>query len=307
MQPEPMTYPRAHLVDPHNGGVYHCISRCVRRSWLCGVDKLTGMNFEHRRAWLEQRVLHLCNLFAVDLHGYAIMSNHYHLVVATVPVRTASWSDEEVARRWCAIDKATDAHEFSQRVAVLCANRERLAVVRDRLGSLSWLMRFINEPLARMANKEDEVSGRFWEGRFKSVALLDEAAVLACMVYVDLNPVRAGIVEYPAEAAHTSFAKRKRSGDSNVAPLMPLEALGTTLPEYEALMELTASAPRDGTARSSHVPLPSLLRRQCIRPEQWHSHVSAHRHRFRAAGRVEALREYALRLGQHWVCAVRLA
>ena len=90
-----MTYPRAHLVDP-NGGYYHVCSRCVRRAWLCGTDSTTGYNFDHRRQWLEDRILQLAEIFAVDLCGYFVMSNKYHVVLNMAPGRISRWRDEEV-------------------------------------------------------------------------------------------------------------------------------------------------------------------------------------------------------------------
>jgi len=76
------------------------------------------------------------------------------------------------------------------------------------LKDLSWYMRCLNEKVARMANAEDACTGRFWEGRFKSQALLDEAAVVSCMAYVDLNPIRAGICESLETSAFTSIQER---------------------------------------------------------------------------------------------------
>ena len=299
-----MTYPRAHLVDSVNGGVYHCISRCVRRSWLCGRDPLTGFDFEHRRAWLETRVLALCELFAVELYGYAIMSNHYHLVVQTVPKRTALWSDDQVARRWCSIRQAPDEHDFELRVAALVAVPQRIAVLRERLASLSWLMRFINEPLARLANEQDNVTGRFWEGRFKSFALLDEAAIIACMAYVDLNPVRAKAAATPTDCAHTSIARRLRTHDGNAAPLRPLSALGLTLAHYEQLLSWTL-ATDSGQVKRPSAFVASTLARQRLEPDDWLQQVRAHRFKYRAYGAASRLADYAQTLGQRWICGAK--
>src|SRR5512139_3771595 len=203
-----MAIARKHLVDAEHPGCYHLYSRCVRRAWLCGEDPATGRSYEHRRQWLEDRLLFLCQHFAVAIYAYAIMSNHYHLVVRLDPRAPQRWSDRTVATRWVALFPQKSGADLdamrSARIDSICHDAEALVEYRSRLGSLSWLMRLLNEPIARRANREDECTGHFWEGRFESQALLDDAAWLSASVYVDLNPVRARLTDDPLAATHTS-------------------------------------------------------------------------------------------------------
>ncbi len=192
---------------------YHCISRCVRRAFLCGKDSRTGFDFNHRRQWIVDRITMLATVFAVDLCAYAIMSNHYHIVFKIDVDRVRQWSDKEVAKRWLQIFTGPMLmHQYLANVdlseAELSCVTDIFSTWRHRLSDISWFMRCINEPIARMANAEDHCTGRFWEGRFKSQALLDTRAVLACMAYVDLNPIRAAMAKTPEHSDYTSIQQR---------------------------------------------------------------------------------------------------
>src|SRR5690606_10999732 len=99
-KPVRMTRPRNQLVSIETTPYYHCIARCVRRAWLCGDDPYTGKNFDHRKPWLVQRLKFLAEVFAIDIAAYAVMSNHYHVVLHVDATRCAAWSDDEVIRRW---------------------------------------------------------------------------------------------------------------------------------------------------------------------------------------------------------------
>ena len=208
---------RADLFDPAEVAVVHCINRCVRRCFLCGDDPLTGRNYNHRKAWLEERLRFLAGQFGIDVLGFAILSNHFHLVLRNRPDVVATWSDTEVATRWlalCPLRKTPIGEPAEPTDAQLDTIRrvpQRLAEIRRRLSDVSWLMRFIAEPVARRANREDQVTGRFWQGRFKAVKLCDEAAILACAVYVDLNPIRAGLALTPESSDFTSLQRRIES------------------------------------------------------------------------------------------------
>src|SRR6202522_1511959 len=211
------TYARGQIVVADQVGVYHCIARCVRRAFLCGVDPYSAKDFSHRKEWILNRLRELAGLFAIEVCGYSVMSNHLHLVLRIRPDIAGQWCADEIALRWCRVFPARDyatgkpVEPGEHDLAMLKANPERLAELRKRLGNLSWFMRCLCEKIARDGNHEDGSSGRFWAGRFKSVALLDEAAILACSVYVDLNPIRAGLATTPEESAFTSGCDRIRS------------------------------------------------------------------------------------------------
>jgi len=167
-----------------------------------------GKCFEHRKPIVEARIRQLGEIFAVSVYAYAVMSNHLHVVLQTLPEVVAVWSDDEIAARWMRLFPRQDVNPALQ-AEVLAGNPERLAVLRGRLANLSWFMRCLSEPIARAANREctnreDICKGWFWEGRFRCQVLLDQTAVIAAMAYVDLNPVRAEICETLEDSAHTS-------------------------------------------------------------------------------------------------------
>ena len=95
-----MPQPRKTLISLSDTPFYHCMSRCVRRAFLCGVDDYSGINYEHRRDWLEYKLHRTADAFAIRLCAYAVMNNHYHVVLNVRSDMAASWSDHEVVERW---------------------------------------------------------------------------------------------------------------------------------------------------------------------------------------------------------------
>lgn len=229
-----MTRARYQQVSLSETPFYHCICRCVRRAFLCGRDHYSGQDYEHRRQWVVERLATLVNVFAIDLCAYAVMSNHYHVVLRVDQARAESWTQREVAEHWMRLfsgpllvqrwlrDETGDAESLKA--------LEIVEEWRSRLYDLSWFMRCLNEYLARKANEEDGCKGRFWEGRYKSQALLDEKALLSCMAYVDLNPVRAGMAAVPETSDYTSLQQRSRA----VQNKLPIEKVPTLLPLVDA-------------------------------------------------------------------------
>ena len=303
-----MRYKRSHLINP-NGGTYHVCSRCVRKSFLFGVDAQTGRDFSHRRVWIERRIAELGKLFSISVYAYAIMSNHYHLVLN---VEQGDLSDDEAADRWLRLCpgrvavRNRDGGLELQKTALL-SDPLRLQIVKARLSSISWFMRFINEPLARMANREDDCSGRFWEGRFKSQALLDEASILACMVYVDLNPVRAGMSRSLDGSEFTSI--KRRLEEASADNLMTVVGERRVIPSVSPItldnyLELIFWTQDNQSAQRRCLPARVL---QCLRhnhtnQDSWFAdHLPKPETWQRAVGSSQSLTVYAASLNQKWI------
>ena len=231
---------------------------------------------------MEDRLLFLSSIFAIDICAYAVMSNHVHVVLHVDVNQSQVWSDNDVVERWHRLHKGTLLTQMLARGATLSQGLlltldDTIAEYRRRLHDISWLMRDLNEYIALEANKEDDCTGRFWEGRFKSQALLDEAAVLACMAYVDLNPIRAKIAVTPETSQHTSIQTRLASIKNNTAPaLMPFvgnpredmpKGLAFSLKDYCELVDTTGRIIRDDKA--SHIDHQPILQRLGLSDEQW--------------------------------------
>ena len=274
-----MTKPRSSLVSVTDTPYYHCISRCVRRAFLCGEDTYTGKSFEHRRDWFIERLRTLSDSFCVAVCAYAVMSNHCHLVLYIDVEALKALSMDEVIERWCLLYRGPkviqryrhgeELNEFEQ-----TAVSEIAESWRSRLGDLSWYMRCLNEYIARRANIEDGCTGRFWEGRFKSQALLDEQALITAMAYVDLNPIRVKMAEDLESSDKTSVKQRLETVTKQLSEEpVPLRAftgmanqdnkgLPFNLQDYLRLVDWSGRCVREdksGAIRGSSPPILDLL------------------------------------------------
>ncbi len=287
-----MPQARKSLISLEATPYYHCVSRCVRRAFLCGVDALTGASYEHRRGWVEEKLLALPEVFAIEVCAYAVMSNHFHVVLHVDAEEANGWETREVIERWHRLFKGTYlSQRYMSGDAMTQAERDAVSDTaeqwRQRLMDVSWFMRVINESVARQANQEDGCSGRFWEGRFKSQALLDEKALAACMAYVDLNPIRAKLAKTAETSDHTSIKRRinnaKTHGFSEAIKTQPSslspfagnprqrmpKGIPMRLNDYLQLADWTGRILRDDKRGAIPEHLPPLLERLQIEPKQW--------------------------------------
>ena len=295
---------------------YHCISRCVRRAFLCGVDALSGKSYQHRREWVEQQLLAQSRAFCVDVVGYAIMSNHYHVIVKVNLEQAASLSAEAILTRWQQLYrlnplmvrfKAGNVLTDAEKVIV----DMKIARMRDILINISRFMGYLNERIARKANVEDDCKGRFWEGRFLSQALLDETALLQCLAYVELNPVRAGLSHDPMQSEYTSI-KRRLAG--NCSDLLPFKSdkpeavadhhyhLPFHLDDYLQLLDWSGRIIREDKQGAIPEDAPPLIDQLSITPVRWQTAmrppVLSHQ---KALGSTTHIKKYCQAIGQHWL------
>jgi REP element-mobilizing transposase RayT len=330
--------PRKYVVAEDETGVHHCINRCVRRAYLCGTDEVSGKCFDHRKQFIQDRLEFLAGVFGIDVLAFDVMSNHLHVVLRNRPDVVRSWSDDEVAQRWWKLfprrrDESGDpAPPQESDLSMITSDLEKLAEIRKRLSNIGWLMRCVAEPVARMANREDECTGRFWEGRYKCQPLLDESAIAACMAYVDLNPVRAGIAKTPESSQFTSASvatKKRRSRAqaqrggwlSPVALARDHASEAKTVPrhlasnrgcvsmsqeDYLKLLDWSGRQLRRGKHSTIPETLPPKLTRLGISEDGWLTLVKDFGRVFhRAAGNPASLSREATRRNRRWLQGAR--
>lgn len=342
--------PRCKIIDRNEPGVYHCYNRCVRAESLLSVDLTKGPEYDQRKDWLLAMLTSLASIFCIEIFKYSIMDNHLHLILRNRPDLVREWSKENILRRAMRLfpDKFRRLGWYVEPQDPLpqhlLENQELIEEMRSRLCDISWLMKVLQERIARHCNSEDEVSGHFWADRFKSKPLLDDAAVLACSMYIDLNPIRAGVADRPEQSKYTSaydrirgmLARRnKRKGkvksddvlpDFFLAPLNvtgdyedeDLEAAGLrasnkgifemTLDIYLKLLDNVGRMLQTGKRGAIPEDLASILERIGIRPEHFADCVDTYGHWTRqVVGSEKKLREMAEKMKSKWLQGVKKA
>jgi len=271
---------------------------------------------------------HLVELFSIEVIAYAVMSNHLHCLIRTRPDVAQSWTAEEVATRWRTLFPLTwnlkaktggKQGPTKEEVEAIAGNPARVELYRARLSSISWFNRCLNENIARRANKEDDCTGRFWEGRFQCQRVYDVAGIVACSAYIDLNPIRAGIAKTLEGSDHTSIQARIHDKVKKVPvrckkwssiPLLSIPAVTNqqlTLDDYLKLVDETGRC-HAGKKKSISPEVAPILTRLNIEPEQWTEATKQLRKTFkRVVGPEESIKKAAKRVKRSWFHGLRAA
>ncbi len=326
-----MTQARKTQISISDTPYYHCMGRCVRRAFLCGEDAFTGKDYSHRKIWIVDKLRELAQIFAIEVCAYAVMSNHYHLVLKINNEYSKLMSDDEVIDRWMRLFNGNVL--INQFLKGECKSQgeldkvqETISIWRERLSDISWFMRCLNETIARQANAEDNCKGRFWEGRFKSQALLNEQALLSCMIYVDLNPIRAGLSDNLEDSDFTSIQQRiiaysnqlNEKKDSIKNKSKPIKLAGFTngsnirkgipysLKDYFELTDWTGRAIRDD--KRGYIPdkEPKILGKLGIDIDIWLGSVKEYGESYRTfVGSEQELKNVCEHTGKKWLAGVK--
>lgn len=330
---------RAEVFAADEIAIVHVMNRTVRRCFLLGDDPVTGKNYDHRKQWIDDQLIHQARHFGIDLLCQAILSNHFHLVLRSRPDVVAEWDDTEVARRWlmlCPVSKdehGRPAEPTEFELNHIRNDKKKLKTIRSRLSDISWWMRLLSQNIAQRANFEDQEVGKFWQARYRAVRLLDETAILACAAYVDLNPIRAALAETIEASDFTSAQKRAmdlRPGSStalsnprcgsHLAPVDLQERSGKTGPcankrkqrcsnkgflsmstaDYLSLLDWTARQQRSGKRGSTPKNVAPIFERLGITADAWCQLVQNFGRLFSVvAGQPARIDEHRSKSGDH--------
>lgn len=339
-----MATPRSDIFHPLEMGIYHCYSRCVRQEFLFGKDHRSKKSYEHRRTWIDEWTRDLARWFAIDVIFNTYMDNHFHLVLRNLPHLVEKWNDRDVIRRAikifpCKFKKLGVKRNKPTRAQLtkFTGDRKLVKEMRIRLSDISWFMRQLNQKIARRANAEDECTGHFFEKRFGSRAVTDEAGLLICGIYVDLNQIRAQEARTPETSTRTSayqrlkalLARRRRSpkaakfdgylcpintqGDQQRAGYSKAGVFGSarasdqgvlemTVEQYLELLDWSGRQARRGKRGKIDPNTPPILERIGLNGDNLMTFVEHYDELFRVAvGGAESLAKMAEKLGRKWL------
>lgn len=306
-----MALARKHLISIQDTPYYHIVTRCVRRAFLCGKDKYSGQCYEHRRELIVERIEQLADVFNIDVCAYAVMSNHYHLVIKVND--TKDWSERKCLIDWSSLCGISDVcQRYIKQEGLSKAELDLVYLdaneYRQRLMSISWFMKLLNEYIAKCANSEDKVTGCFWESRFKSQALLDERALLTCMAYVDLNPIRAGIAATAEASDYTSIQERIKAKKTKLLNLGSGDSdIQFGLSDYCALVDATGRI--IVANKKGYIPddLPPILQRLNLNEYTWIDELNQFKTKgHTAVGTIQQLKGFCKSVGKKWRSGIQL-
>jgi hypothetical protein len=174
---------RAEVFDPNEVAIAHVFNRTVRRCFLMGDDALSGKNFDHRKVWIEEYLRQFAAYFGIDLICYAIMSNHFHLILRSRPDVVATWDNREVARHLlmlCPVRRSaglTPLQPSEAEINSIANCPVKCRDIRKRLSNFSWWMRLLCQRVAQRSNNEEKERGKFFQDRYGDTLVRRSVAV----------------------------------------------------------------------------------------------------------------------------------
>ena len=199
-------------IKPHKDGTcFHCMCRTVNRAFLFEDEQI--------REWIYQRIVWLADIYMVDLYSVTVLSNHYHIVCA---MRLPEMDESDIRARFERYEAGHPSRYRAWYPALTTAWYRRLT-------DLSCFMKDLNQSIAHHVNEQLGRGGHLWGDRFKNTIIGGKQGLLACMTYVELNPVRAGLVEKPSRyrfcSAGRYFSGGKAAAGVVIPPLFGMEGI----------------------------------------------------------------------------------
>ena len=182
------------LVVEGESAVYHVMSRTALDGFVLG---------DAEKDHFLQLIQHYSAIYFTDILSFCIMGNHFHLVVRMHPGE--EYPDTEIRRRYSIYYQEDD-----RRADLLPG---QIALYRHKWEQLSEFIKEIKQTFSRYYNKRHKRRGFFWSDRFKSVLVEDGDTLINCLAYVDLNPIRAGLVERPDDYRWSSLGYHQQTGN----------------------------------------------------------------------------------------------